>query len=248
MTAATMIIRCPVVLCRRENPYGTELCAGCRTPLSGYARLHTYPAYLFNQGLALAREGHLTAARDCFAAVVLWCPTDTEARNALALAALHLGDPLEAHRHWTESLSRKPGDPKATRGLARLAEFAGAGEGGERGGPGEPAGSGKSAEAAGPAEPDIPGVLEGPGAPEEPAEAPEPSEAPEPAEAPELGEVAKPGEPAESIASAEPSEPAAREEPAQSAESGRRGQAVEPVGGGGDGDGPGVSGRCSGSG
>ncbi|WP_127358788.1 tetratricopeptide repeat protein [Actinacidiphila soli] len=122
MTAATTSVRCPVVLCGRENAYGTEACAGCRTPLSGYARLHVHPAYLFNRGLAAAREGRLTAARDCFAAVVLWCPGDTEARNALALAGLRLGDPGEAQRQWTEVLHRRPGDPKATTGLAGLGE------------------------------------------------------------------------------------------------------------------------------
>ncbi|MFI0735051.1 tetratricopeptide repeat protein [Streptomyces sp. NPDC021225] len=124
MTATTRHVRCPVALCRKENTYGTEVCAGCGTPLSGYARLHTYPAHLFNRGLAAAREGRLTTARDCFAAVVLWCPGDTEARNALALAGLRLDDPDEAHRQWAEVLDRRPGDPKATRGLARLAELA----------------------------------------------------------------------------------------------------------------------------
>ncbi|MFD5780572.1 hypothetical protein [Streptomyces sp. NPDC126933] len=124
MTAATMPVRCPVALCRKENAYGTEVCASCRTPLSGYARLHTYPAHLFNQGLAAAREGRLSTARDCFAAVVHWCPGDTEARNALALAGFRLGDRDEAHRQWTEVLDRRPGDPKAARGLARLAELA----------------------------------------------------------------------------------------------------------------------------
>lgn len=116
-----MSIRCPVILCRAENAYGAEVCAGCRTPLSGYARLHTFQAYLFNRGLAAARAGRLAAARDCFAAVVHWCPGDTEARNALALAGLRLGDRTEAHRQWTEVLDRRPGDPKAARGLAQLA-------------------------------------------------------------------------------------------------------------------------------
>ncbi|WP_216373033.1 hypothetical protein [Streptomyces tailanensis] len=238
MTAATPI-RCPVVLCRRENAYGTELCAGCRTPLSGYARLHTYPAHLFNRGLALAHEGRLTAARDCFAAVVLWCPTDTEARNALALTALHLGDPLEAHRHWMECLGRRPGDPKATRGLARLRELArvgGPGEGGdpaggpgepggpdESGGPGEPGGSGESTEAAGPGEPDAPGVLKVAGAPEVP------------------GEAAESDEPGGAATAAEPNKAAEPDEPAEPAEPGGRGGSVESGGAG-------VSGRFPGSG
>ncbi|WP_405906556.1 MULTISPECIES: tetratricopeptide repeat protein [unclassified Streptomyces] len=149
-----MSVRCPVVLCREENAYGAEVCAGCRTPLSGYARLHTYPAYLFNQGLAAAREGRLAAARDCFAAVVHWCPGDTEARNALALAGLRLGDRSEAHRQWTEVLGRRPGDPKATWGLAQLAE------------PLEPA---EPAESAEPAEPS---GISGPGEVSEPAPGP----------------------------------------------------------------------------
>ncbi|WP_200308012.1 tetratricopeptide repeat protein [Streptomyces adelaidensis] len=122
MTAATTTVRCPVPLCRRDNTYGAEACAGCGTPLSGYARLHARPAHLFNRGLTAAREGRLAAARDCFAAVVHWCPGDTEARNALALAGLALGDPDEARRQWTEVLDRRPDDPKAARGLARLAE------------------------------------------------------------------------------------------------------------------------------
>ncbi|WP_329545367.1 tetratricopeptide repeat protein [Streptomyces sp. NBC_01356] len=161
-----MSVRCPVVLCREENAYGTEVCAGCRTPLSGYARLHTYPAYLFNQGLAAAREGRLTAARDCFAAVVHWCPGDTEARNALALAGLRLGDRSEAHRQWTEVLGRRPDDPKATWGLAQLAE------------PSEPAVPAESSEPAvpsqpaEPAEPAEPSGISGPGEVSEPAPGP----------------------------------------------------------------------------
>ncbi|MEV7426075.1 MULTISPECIES: tetratricopeptide repeat protein [unclassified Streptomyces] len=134
MTAATTGVRCPVALCRRENVYGAEVCAGCRTPLSGYARLHAHPAYLFNRGLAAAREGRIAAARDCFAAVVHWCPGDTEARNALALAGLRLGDSDEARRQWTEVLERRPDDPKATRGLTELAPSGGSdGAGGSDG-------------------------------------------------------------------------------------------------------------------
>ncbi|QFR01155.1 hypothetical protein F9278_38820 [Streptomyces phaeolivaceus] len=125
MTSASAGVPCPVVLCRRENAYGAEFCAGCRTPLSGYARLYAHPALLFNRGLAAAREGRLSAARDCFAAVVHWCPADTEARNALALACLGLADHDEARRQWTEVLSRRPADPKADRGLAHLARRAG---------------------------------------------------------------------------------------------------------------------------
>ncbi|WP_326720545.1 MULTISPECIES: hypothetical protein [unclassified Streptomyces] len=155
-----MSVRCPVVLCREENAYGTEVCAGCRTPLSGYARLHTYPAYLFNQGLAAAREGRLAAARDCFAAVVHWCPGDTEARNALALAGLRLGDRSEAHRQWTEVLGRRPGDPKATWGLAQLAE------------PSEPA------------EPPEPALLSEPSVPAEPSGISGPGEVSEPGPVP----------------------------------------------------------------
>ncbi|WP_216591155.1 tetratricopeptide repeat protein [Streptomyces brasiliscabiei] len=130
MTSTTAGVHCPVPLCRRENAYGAEVCAGCRTPLSGYARLHTRPALLFNRGLAAAREGRLAAARDCFAAVVHWCPADTEARNALALAGLALGDTAEARHQWTRVLALRPDDPKATRGLAHLATAGPGGSGG----------------------------------------------------------------------------------------------------------------------
>ncbi|MDT0341981.1 tetratricopeptide repeat protein [Streptomyces litchfieldiae] len=111
---------CPVPLCRTDNAYEATDCGGCGTPLFGYARLHAYPAFLFNQGLAAAREDRLPAARDCFAAVVHWCPGDTEARNALALACLRLGDPEEARRQWAEVLDRRPDDDKARRGLSLL--------------------------------------------------------------------------------------------------------------------------------
>jgi Flp pilus assembly protein TadD len=79
--------------------------------LSGHA------ARLFNDGLAAARENRLPAARDLFAAVVYWCPLDVEARNALALALLMLGDDAGARGQWTQVLALRPGDPLAARGL-----------------------------------------------------------------------------------------------------------------------------------
>lgn len=158
-----MSVRCPVLLCHEENAYGAEVCAGCRTPLSGYARLHLHPAYLFNQGLAAAREGRLAAARDCFAAVVHWCPGDIEARNALALAGLRLGDRSEAHRQWTKVLDRRPGDPKAAWGLAQLAESAQLAGSARSAGSAEPDRSAGSARSADSAEPAGPGESGGPG-------------------------------------------------------------------------------------
>lgn len=144
VAAATTTVHCPVALCRHENPHSAESCARCRTPLAGYARLRAHPAYLFNRGLAAAREARFATARDCFAAVVLWCPTDTDARNALALACLHLGDPAEARKQWTEVLRRRPDDPKATTWLTRYAGPADPGGPGRPGGPGEvsPCGAG----------------------------------------------------------------------------------------------------------
>jgi Flp pilus assembly protein TadD len=113
-------VRCPVPLCGTENDFAATACAGCRTPLLGYARLRAYPAQLFNQGLAAARDRRLPAARDCFAAVVHWCPGDIGARNALALACLQLGDRDEARRQWEEVLTRRPADPQATDALSLL--------------------------------------------------------------------------------------------------------------------------------
>lgn len=113
-------ISCPVPLCGTQNAFEAKDCAGCGIPLLGYARLHAYPAYLFNQGLAAARERRLAAARDCFAAVVHWDPDDTEARNALALACLQLEDPEEARRQWEAVRKDRPDDGKAVRGLSLL--------------------------------------------------------------------------------------------------------------------------------
>ncbi|GAB2917917.1 hypothetical protein GCM10022245_60150 [Streptomyces mayteni] len=120
MTQATQetAIPCPVPLCRGANSLQTPACTTCGTPLFGYAHLTAYPAHLFNQGLAAAREDRLEAARDCFAAVVLWCPGDHEARNALALAAFRLGDREGARQHWATVLADRPDDRKAKDGLS----------------------------------------------------------------------------------------------------------------------------------
>ena len=113
-------LTCPSTLCRTDNDPRAEACSRCGSPLRGYARLVTHPAQLFNQGLAAAREGQLTRARDLFAAVVHWCPLDLEARNALALACLVLGDQAEARVHWGVVLARAPTDTLAKQGTAVL--------------------------------------------------------------------------------------------------------------------------------
>jgi len=119
MTPAT--VRCPLPWCGAENPPDADCCVGCSLPVRGYAVLSVYPAYLFNLGLSAAREGRLGAAREYFAAVVHWCPADTEARNALALAAFQLGDVSEARRQWEQVRQRRPADPLADRGLSLVA-------------------------------------------------------------------------------------------------------------------------------
>jgi Flp pilus assembly protein TadD len=116
-----MTLRCPLPRCGAENGFDVETCAGCGTPLRGHARLAAHGALLFNQGLAAAREGNLTAARDLFAAVVHWCPLDMEARNALALASFQLDDVDEARRQWELVRERRPADRLATQGLGMLA-------------------------------------------------------------------------------------------------------------------------------
>lgn len=120
--ATAPAIRCPLPRCGVENPAEADGCAGCGAPLRGFARLASYPPYLFNQGLAAARDGRLAEAGGYFAAVVHWCPADIEARNALALAELALGHTGEARRHWESVLERRPGDALARSGLSRTSE------------------------------------------------------------------------------------------------------------------------------
>ncbi|MFI6516486.1 hypothetical protein ACIBF1_13085 [Spirillospora sp. NPDC050679] len=120
-TAAGLAVRCPDPRCGTGNPYDAEDCAGCGAPVRAYGRLTAYAAHLFNRGLAAAREGRTAEARDLFAAVVHWCPADVEARNALALAGLRLGDADGARRQWELVLARRPGDPLAEKGLSLLA-------------------------------------------------------------------------------------------------------------------------------
>lgn len=114
-------IVCPATTCRAESSGELDDCARCGTPLRSYARLMTHSAQLFNQGLAAARAGELARARDLFAAVVHWHPIDLEARNALAMACLALGDRAAASSHWETVLARSPTDALASRGRAALA-------------------------------------------------------------------------------------------------------------------------------
>lgn len=113
-------MRCPLPRCGKENLADVTECAGCGVPLDGYARLSAHPDALFTQGLAEARAGRTSTARDLFAAVVHWCPYDVEARNALALAAYELGDLSEARHHWQTVQGQRPSDPIATQGLALI--------------------------------------------------------------------------------------------------------------------------------
>jgi tetratricopeptide (TPR) repeat protein len=89
----------------------------CGIPLQGYKRLLLYPSQLFNIALTEARQGQLGKARDLFASLVQWCPLDIEARNALAMACLALGDKVEARSQWEIVLAQSPNDPLAQRGL-----------------------------------------------------------------------------------------------------------------------------------
>jgi len=86
----------------------------------GRARIRAHAARLFNNGLAAARDGRPAAARDHFAACVLWYPHDLEARSALALACLESGDRAAAGEHWRQVLDQRPNDRTARRGLALL--------------------------------------------------------------------------------------------------------------------------------
>ncbi len=112
-----MKLICPVGKCQAENDVQAETCERCGTPLRGYARLSVYPNRLFNRGISSAREGDIRRARDFFSAVICWCPMDSEARNALALACFELKDFKEAQCQWTTVLERKPADTIATKGL-----------------------------------------------------------------------------------------------------------------------------------
>jgi hypothetical protein len=115
-----MQLVCPQPSCRADNEWTSEFCRRCETPLRSYARLAAFPALLFNRGLRAAREGRLAEARDHFAAVILWCPLDVEARNAFALACYCLGDKAEAGAQWEHVLERSRGNAAATQALAAL--------------------------------------------------------------------------------------------------------------------------------
>lgn len=112
-----MRLICPIGSCRAENDWQAEACVCCGIPLQGYKRLLVYPSQLFNTALTEARRGQLRRARDLFAALVHWYPIDIEARNALAMACLALGDRVEARSLWETVLAQSPNDPLAQRGL-----------------------------------------------------------------------------------------------------------------------------------
>lgn len=115
-----MKIICPASTCRADNDPQAEVCKVCGTPLRGFAQLSVYPAHLFNQGLSAAREGQMTQARDLLSALVYWCPMDVEARNALAMVCLALGDRITSRHHLETVLDRSPTDAVATQGIAML--------------------------------------------------------------------------------------------------------------------------------
>jgi Tfp pilus assembly protein PilF len=113
---------CPSGTCQIQNPYTAETCQRCGLPLRGFARVSSFPNLLFNMGLAKARENQLQAARDLFAAVVYWCPKDSEARNAYAMSCFALGDHETARSNWEKVLKQSPTDAIAKRGLVAIDE------------------------------------------------------------------------------------------------------------------------------
>jgi hypothetical protein len=117
---STSGIICPVADCGVENDARAEVCVGCLTLLVEYRRLSMHPQALFNRGLRAARAGDCTAAREHFAAIMLWHADDIMTRNAYALACLDAGDGQTAQRVWEEVLTHLPGEPLAVRGLAAL--------------------------------------------------------------------------------------------------------------------------------
>jgi|SRR5579859_1128894 len=118
-----MRIPCPTSTCFAENDVEAEVCGRCGVVLRPYINLLLYPAQLFNQGLQEARAGSFARARDLFAAVVYWCPSDKNARNALAAACFELRDLVEAGRQWEIVLFSSPTDVFARQGLAAIASL-----------------------------------------------------------------------------------------------------------------------------
>lgn len=121
MLAGSATIVCPVADCGVENELSAEVCTACLTQLGGYRRLSLFPQVLFNRGLRAARAGNSFAARDSFAAVVLWHPDDVETWNAYALACMECRDADSARSAWEQVLARAPADSLAQRGLQALA-------------------------------------------------------------------------------------------------------------------------------
>jgi TolA-binding protein len=115
-----MKITCPISTCRSENDVQAEACVRCGTPIRAYARMLIYTNQLFNEGLAKARQGRMSDARDLFAAVIHWYPGDREARNALAMACFAQGDQVAAQDHWECILRDFPQDAIAQHGLTKL--------------------------------------------------------------------------------------------------------------------------------
>ena len=103
-----MKITCPESTCHAENDASREICTRCQTPLRSYAKLLTYQAHLFNRGLEKARAHEFQQARDLFAAVIWWCPTDWEARNAFAAACFSLDDLDQAQLQWEHVAEHSP--------------------------------------------------------------------------------------------------------------------------------------------
>lgn len=114
------MLTCPMARCRAANVASADVCVGCGTPLANYSRMVAHGAQLFNRGLAAAADHRMSEARDLFAAVVLWFPTDLVARNAYALACYCQSDKAAARRSWQAVLERSPRDERAIRGMLLL--------------------------------------------------------------------------------------------------------------------------------
>ncbi|GHO65074.1 hypothetical protein KSC_039660 [Ktedonobacter sp. SOSP1-52] len=115
-----MQIICPAENCRTANDPDAEKCIHCGTRIKEYIHIITHQAQLFNEGVTYAHKGDLSRARDLFAAVVYWYPQDIEARAALAMACISVGDLKEAYRHWELILEQAPENTLAQQNIVVL--------------------------------------------------------------------------------------------------------------------------------
>jgi len=107
MAGPVIQVKCPYCSCLL--PSGETICPACQEDLSALVKLAYQYVILYNEGLVLARQGRLTAARDSLLQSMALAPEFAPSHIVLAKVYVHLGDWPSALEMAERAYALEPG-------------------------------------------------------------------------------------------------------------------------------------------